>query len=648
MHSKHSDRKSNCKYQTKMNFMKKNVFTFAFVLGVLFMNPVYGQVGIGTMNPNKSAALDVVSDNLGMLVPRMSQADRDNIISPADGLLIYNNDEDCFNYYSVSEEGWQSVCGKMGKATIDNVYCNEIKVFGNYIQGVATTANERIVIPVEVTKAGSYDATVVAMFDENTSNGYTFTASGIFLYTGKQTITLTAQGTPTNEHFNPTPPPVAGDMLKITINGTDFNTCSDFIIPVVPATADYDVSCGSAKIFGTYTMLPDQTNSDDATHYIEVNVNVNDLGLGNSASGWSAETNKVSGVQFKGSGKFNLTGNQTVRLYAVAGTKPTTLEAITLTMTFQTKNGEVGCQVNLRAAYTPKKIAAFGDQSTYGYSLYTGASRKFIGSPYNFGSLENSTVKMVTNFTPAAGYEKAGAFAYRNFGSEVNSTSSWNTIINDKVDIVVIAYPATAVTATGAASIMKYLNAGGIVIHFSEANPATIINAVFGLPSGTVAETTGGAARTALANYTDPILNGPFQPEGLKTLGGLDICGDSEPYLHYVTGLPPTGILVYGYNTSAPTTTGSRVSAFRATGQRYFYFGDGGYLTNDDNGTWLSIVTEPFATTNDTLKDGQYRPAMRPVTTGNFPNGAYNSFFFGNLLAWAIDEAQFYGINSGQ
>ena len=168
------------------------------------------------------------------------------------------------------------------------------------------------------------------------------------------------------------------------------------------------------------------------------------------------------------------------------------------------------------------------------------------------------------------------------------------------------------------------------------------------MPSGAVSEATGGAARTALANYTDPILNGPFQPEGLKTLGGLDICGDSETYLHYVTGLPSTGILVYGYNTSTPTTTGSRVSAFRATGQRYFYFGDGGYLTNDDNGTWLSIVTEPFATTNDTLKDGQYRPAMRPVTTGNFPNGAYNSFFFGNLLAWAIDEAQFYGINSGQ
>jgi len=628
--------------------MKKAVLIFSLVSTILSASSVFCQVGIGTMNPDKSAALDVVSDNLGMLVPRMSQADRDNIISPADGLLIYNNDEDCFNYYSVSEGEWQSVCGKMGKATIDNVYCDEIKVFGNYIQGVATSANERIVIPVEVTKTGSYDAIIVAMFDANTSNGYTFTASGIFLYTGKQTITLTAQGTPTNEHFNPTPPPVAGDILKITINGTDFSTCSDFVIPVVPATADYDVSCGSAKVFGTYTMLPDQTNSDDATHYIEVNVNVKDLGIGNIASGWSAETSKVSGVQFKGSGKFNLTGSQTARLYAVAGTKPTTLEAITLTMTFQTKNGEVGCQVSLRAAYTPKKIAAFGDQNAYGYSLYTGASRKFIGSPYNFGSLENSTVKMVTNFTPTAGYEKAGAFAYRNFGTDVNNTSYWNTIINDKVDIVVIAYPAAAVSATGATSMMKYLNAGGIVIHFSEANPATIINAVFGLPSGAVSEATGGAARTALANYTDPILNGPFQPEGLKTLGGLDICGDSETYLHYVTGLPSTGILVYGYNTSTPTTTGSRVSAFRATGQRYFYFGDGGYLCNDDNGVWLNTNTEPFATTNDTLKDGQYRPVKRPVTIGNFPNGAYNSFFFGNLLAWAIDEAQFHGINSGQ
>jgi len=618
--------------------MKKAVLIFSFVSTFFSASPVFCQVGIGTMDPHKTAALDVVSDSLGMLVPRMSQADRDNIISPADGLLIYNNDEDCFNYYSVFEGEWQSVCGKMGKATIDNVYCDEIKIFGNYIQGVATTVNERIVIPVEVTKAGSYDATVVAMFDTNTSNGYTFTASGIFLYTGKQTITLTAQGTPTNEHFNPTPPPVAGDILKITINGTDFNACSNFVIPVVPATADYDVSCGSAKVFGTYTMLPDQTNSDDATHYIEVNVNVNDLGIGNSTSGWSAETNKVSGVQFKGSGKFNLTGNQTVRLYAIAGTKPSTLEAITLTMTFQTKNGEVGCQVILRAAYTPKKIAVFGTtDAIYGYALNAGASQSFLKSLYNFGNLDNSTVKMVVPATPASGgFTLNGAFSLKEYGTDVNSTTNWNLIINtDKPDIVILTYNAVGISSSTASLMLKYLNKGGIILHFAEDTPAQVIAAVFGAPASTITSTRAGTARTQLANYTDPILNGPFQPANLKTLGGLDICGDTENSLVQVTGLPSTGILIYGYNTA----TG--VSCFRATGQHYCFFGEGGFFTGRLNSAFPTNGIEPFAA------DTQGRPMMRPVCT-YYPNGAYNSFFFGNLLAWAIDEAQFYGINSGQ
>jgi len=608
-----------------------------------------GVVSIGTKDTDPTAVLNVQSSDKGVLVPRMTEAERENIKNPANGLLIYNTDEECFNYYSFQDSTWQSVCGRLGKAKIDGVDCSGIRVYGNYIQKVATTLNERIVIPVNVTREGSYDATVVAMFDANTPNGYTFTGNGTFLYTGMQSITLTAQGTPEEAHFDTSIPPTVGDNILININGTDYDACSQTIIPVIPAAADYDVSCGSAKIYGVYTMAPDNTNSDDQSHYIEVQVNVNDIGIGNATSGWSAETNKVNGVQFRGSGNFTSQGPNTVRLYAVQGIKPTTLDPIVLSMTFQTKNGEVDCQVTLRAAYPPKKIAAFGDTNVYGYSLYTGASKYFLSSDYNFGSKDYSTVKMIDNFPVPANYQKYGAFAYRLLNNDVNSATNWNTIMNDKVDIVVIGYPAAGFSAAGAALALKYLNAGGIIIHFTESSPSYLINAIFGMPNGTInGDNFAGDENLTLPSFADPILNGPFQPEGLKSLGGLDIGGDSQTYLQYVTGLPSTGILVYGYNSSAPTATGPRVSAFRATGQRYFYFGDGGYLTNDDNGSWLNNITEPFATTNDPpLKDGQYRPAVRPATTTGYPNGAYNSFFFGNLIAWAVNEAQFYGINSG-
>ena len=48
------------------------------------------QVGIGTNSPNANAALDIVSTTQGMLLPRMTTAQRNAISSPAEGLTIFN------------------------------------------------------------------------------------------------------------------------------------------------------------------------------------------------------------------------------------------------------------------------------------------------------------------------------------------------------------------------------------------------------------------------------------------------------------------------------------------------------------------------------------------------------------------------------
>lgn len=57
-----------------------------FAVTVLNLN---AQVGIGTTSPDPSAILDVTSTSKGVLVPRMSGAQRLAITTPADGLLVY-------------------------------------------------------------------------------------------------------------------------------------------------------------------------------------------------------------------------------------------------------------------------------------------------------------------------------------------------------------------------------------------------------------------------------------------------------------------------------------------------------------------------------------------------------------------------------
>jgi hypothetical protein len=50
----------------------------------------FSQIGIGTITPNSSAALDVTSTTSGFLPPRMTQAQRNAITSPAAGLTVYD------------------------------------------------------------------------------------------------------------------------------------------------------------------------------------------------------------------------------------------------------------------------------------------------------------------------------------------------------------------------------------------------------------------------------------------------------------------------------------------------------------------------------------------------------------------------------
>lgn len=57
-------------------------------------------VGIGTASPASTSALDITSTTKGILIPRMTTAQRDAITTPASGLQIYNTDCKMLNYWS--------------------------------------------------------------------------------------------------------------------------------------------------------------------------------------------------------------------------------------------------------------------------------------------------------------------------------------------------------------------------------------------------------------------------------------------------------------------------------------------------------------------------------------------------------------------
>ena len=75
---------------------------------MLFTALSYAQVGINTNTPNASSALEIESTTGGILIPRMTETQRDAIVSPASGLMIYQTDE-VSGFYFYNGIQWTSV-----------------------------------------------------------------------------------------------------------------------------------------------------------------------------------------------------------------------------------------------------------------------------------------------------------------------------------------------------------------------------------------------------------------------------------------------------------------------------------------------------------------------------------------------------------
>jgi hypothetical protein len=77
-----------------------------------------GSVGVGTATPAASAALDVSATDKGILVPRLTLAQRDAVAAPATGLLIFQTDNTP-GFYFFNGTQWASVSA--GGAVVSSV-----------------------------------------------------------------------------------------------------------------------------------------------------------------------------------------------------------------------------------------------------------------------------------------------------------------------------------------------------------------------------------------------------------------------------------------------------------------------------------------------------------------------------------------------
>ncbi|MCT4664791.1 MAG: hypothetical protein N4A45_06115 [Flavobacteriales bacterium] len=98
--------------------MKKHLF----VIYLSASMSLCAQVGIGTVSPDNSAALELNSIEKGFLPPRLSEAERDAIVDPAEGLIVYNFTSKCLEVYTGVANGnnasdWKNFCVALAPPT---------------------------------------------------------------------------------------------------------------------------------------------------------------------------------------------------------------------------------------------------------------------------------------------------------------------------------------------------------------------------------------------------------------------------------------------------------------------------------------------------------------------------------------------------
>lgn len=633
---------------------------FFFTLFLFFVIQVWSQVGINTEKPNSLTVLDVTNvvtngeiDPKGIMIPRMSVEDRDKIDvstpANANSLLIYNTDENCYNYFSSTDAKWKSLCGDMGRAEF-TINCTEGEALGAYNKGQALDGSDLIKLEVEVTKAGSYAISIPS------DNGYFFTELGVFPEIGTFTIYVNGSGTPKESGIK------ANKIYNYSIDtGCAVN------VNVLGDAATYDMSCAlstptqiqndpttTTGVFGSYKVGVAVNPTDN---FIRMKVNATTLGS------WEASTNTVDGLSFSGSGEFTQLGDNFIVLKA-NGTPTTSYDKICNVFTNTVGGENNSCNVVVKMTIPKKRIVDFGSS---GYTLLSASTTNGFGNVFknsaNFGEDNYSIVKTVTPELINGGN---GYIRSSDIKKYIDPTQPATLC-----DIVVFGYGAE-ISSDIIPDLINYLNNGGVFFYFNEHmnsggnydNNYKFVQQLFG--DNTIAFVGGGSnnvyqhtgAIMQLPNVNDPILNGPFGDLRGKYIGddrgnndfivtstfsplyidwsynSLDYSGDAEN----PTGSPSAGNANQTTNGVAYPAGSVFTAGFKAKNFYFFWSGDGGFAT--------TIV----GNTNDTGYPGgitaspNYVPIPKAYGWGTNKLDVINSQFVANLVAWGMYVADTDGI----
>ena len=171
-------------------------------------------IGIGTVAPNTTAIADLTSTTQGFLMPRMTTIQRNAIVNPANGLMIFNLTTGCPNYFFNNQ--WYEWCGTgvTPVAAISSINCAGATTTGTLTQGMVSN-NVSVSIGYLGGNGGSYSGQSIA---STGVTGLTATLSQGNMAIGAGTLSFTITGTPASAGSATFAITVGGQSCNLTIS----------------------------------------------------------------------------------------------------------------------------------------------------------------------------------------------------------------------------------------------------------------------------------------------------------------------------------------------------------------------------------------------------------------------------------------------
>ena len=221
------------------------------------------RIGIGTSSPNSSSIVEMASTTQGFLPPRLTSAQRDAISSPAAGLVIYNTNTNCLNFYAGN--AWFETCGSVvPTAVVSSLNCGSATATG-YIYSGTLASGVSISVPYSGGNGGIYSPQSIS---STGVLGLTASLSIGNLVSGSGSLVFTISGTPAASGTATFPLSMAGQSCSFSLSTIPYTPGSVFCSGGPAAVVDVtNPTTGKTWMDRNLGATQKATSSTDANSY---------------------------------------------------------------------------------------------------------------------------------------------------------------------------------------------------------------------------------------------------------------------------------------------------------------------------------------------------------------------------------------------